>query len=113
MQSIFSSIAKAIPPINREGYPFIAIAIVVTVIVGHFSTSLFWILLGLTLWVVIFFRDPVRVTPVGAGLVVSPADGKVSQVGLAEPPAELTLPDATYLRISIFMNVFNCHVNRA
>ncbi|MDR3496100.1 MAG: phosphatidylserine decarboxylase [Ancalomicrobiaceae bacterium] len=113
MQSIFSSIAKAIPPINREGYPFIAIAIVVTVIVGHFSTSLFWILLALTLWVVIFFRDPVRVTPVGAGLVVSPADGKVSQVGLAEPPAELTLPDATYLRISIFMNVFNCHVNRA
>ncbi|MDR3372360.1 MAG: phosphatidylserine decarboxylase [Ancalomicrobiaceae bacterium] len=113
MQSIISSITKSIPPINREGYPFILIALIITVIVGHFSTSLFWILVGLTIWVVAFFRDPVRVTPVGAGLVVSPADGKVSQVGLAEPPAELNLPDASYLRISIFMNVFNCHVNRA
>jgi phosphatidylserine decarboxylase len=113
MKSILESIAKAVPPINKEGFPFIGIAVVATLVIGHFSTSAFWILFGLTLWVVLFFRDPVRVTPVGPGLIVSPADGKVSQVGPVAPPPELNLPDDRYLRISIFMNVFNCHVNRA
>jgi len=113
MNSVFSSIAKAVPPVNREGYPFIAIAAVATVLLGLVSTSLFWIGLGLTIWVVLFFRDPVRVTPLAPDLVVSPADGVVSQIGLVAPPPELFLPDAHYLRISIFMNVFNCHVNRA
>ncbi len=113
MNSIFASITKAIPPINREGYPFIAIALVATLVIGHFSTSLFWVLLGLTLWVALFFRDPVRVTPVAPDLVVSPADGKISAIGPVSPPPELNLPNTTYLRISVFMNVFNCHVNRA
>ncbi len=113
MNSIFASITKAIPPVNKEGYPFIAIAGLITLVLGLFSTSLFWICLGLTIWVVLFFRDPARVTPVNPDFVISPADGIVSYVGLVNPPLELDLPEEHYLRVSIFMNVFNCHVNRA
>ena len=113
MTSIFSSILKVIPPVNREGYPFIAIAVAATLVFGFFSTSLFWIFAGLALWVALFFRDPQRVTPVDADLVISPADGVVSAVGPVAPPPELGLPDPSYLRVSVFMNVFNCHVNRA
>jgi phosphatidylserine decarboxylase len=113
MNSILSSIAKVVPPVNKEGYPFIAIAAVVTAALALVSTSLFWIGFGLTLWVVLFFRDPVRVTPDHPDLVISPADGVISQVGIVAAPPELFLPDDRYLRVSIFMNVFNCHVNRS
>jgi phosphatidylserine decarboxylase len=113
MNSILSSIAKAVPPVNKEGYPFIAIAAGVTAILAFFSVSLFWIGFGLTIWVVLFFRDPVRVTPAHPDFVISPADGIVSQVGIVPPPPELFMADERYLRVSIFMNVFNCHVNRA
>jgi len=111
--SIVDSVTKAMVPIHREGWPFIAIALVATLVVGWFIDPLFWIGLFLTGWVCYFFRDPKRVTPVGDGLVVSPADGVVSQVGLARPPAELELGSEPLMRVSIFMNVFNCHVNRA
>lgn len=113
MNSILTSISKAIPPVNKEGYPFIAIAAVVTALLALVSTSLFWIGFGLTIWVVLFFRDPMRVTPDHPDLVISPADGVVSQVGIVAPPPELFLGEERYLRVSIFMNVFNCHVNRA
>jgi phosphatidylserine decarboxylase len=111
--SIVDSVTKAMVPIHREGWPFIAIALVVTLVVGYFISPLFWIGLGFTGWVCYFFRDPQRVTPVGDGLVVSPADGTVSHVGLARPPEELELGTEPLMRVSIFMNVFNCHVNRA
>lgn len=113
MSSLVKSIQNAIPPVNREGYPFIAIFAVVTLVVGYFISPLFWIGLGLTIWCVAFFRDPARVTPVNDDLVVSPADGKISQVGAAIPPKELGLGSDPMIRISVFMNVFNCHVNRA
>jgi len=67
----------------------------------------------LTVWCALFFRDPVRVTPVREGLVVSPADGRVSLISMVMPPAELGLGDKPLLRISVFMSVFNCHVNRS
>jgi phosphatidylserine decarboxylase len=111
--SIVDSVTKAMVPIHREGWPFIAIALVATLVVGYFVSPLFWIGLGFTGWVCYFFRDPQRVTPVGDGLVVSPADGTVSHVGLARPPEELELGTEPLMRVSIFMNVFNCHVNRA
>ncbi|WP_269582648.1 phosphatidylserine decarboxylase [Roseibium sp. Sym1] len=111
--SIVDSVTKAMVPIHREGWPFIAIALVATVVIGYFISPLFWIGLLLTGWVCYFFRDPQRVTPVGDGLVISPADGIVSHVGLARPPVELELGSEPLMRVSIFMNVFNCHVNRA
>ena len=67
----------------------------------------------LTVWCALFFRDPVRVTPVREGIVVSPADGRVSMIAQVLPPAELGLGDRPLLRISVFMSVFNCHVNRS
>ncbi|WP_407047860.1 phosphatidylserine decarboxylase [Methyloraptor flagellatus] len=113
MSSLLDTITKTIPPVNREGYPFIGIAAAATLVVAWLFPPLFWIFFGLTLWVVLFFRDPVRVTPIGYGLVVAPADGRVSYVGPAVPPRELGMPDEALMRVSIFMNVFNCHVNRA
>lgn len=111
--SLVDSVTKAFVPIHREGWPFIAISLVTTVVIGWFVDPLFWIGLILTGWVCYFFRDPARVTPVAEALVVSPADGVVSQVGPARPPEELNLGGEPLMRVSIFMNVFNCHVNRA
>lgn len=111
--SLLDSTRKVIVPIHKEGYIFIAIALVATLVLGHLWTPFGWIGALITLWVCYFFRDPVRITPQRAGLVISPADGRVSQVALALPPPELNLPAEPMTRISIFMNVFDCHVNRA
>ncbi|MEW6257638.1 MAG: phosphatidylserine decarboxylase [Pseudomonadota bacterium] len=111
--SLLATIRKNIPPIHPEGHKFIAIAAVITLALFLVSTFLGMLALGLTVWTALFFRDPARVTPVREGLVVSPADGVVSQVTLALPPRELDLSDVPLLRVSIFMNVFNVHVNRA
>jgi phosphatidylserine decarboxylase len=111
--SLVDSVTKAFVPIHREGWPFIAISLVATLVIGWFADPLFWIGLIVTAWVCYFFRDPPRVTPVTEGLIISPADGVVSHVGPARPPAELELSGEPLLRVSIFMNVFNCHVNRA
>ncbi|WP_181705292.1 phosphatidylserine decarboxylase [Chthonobacter rhizosphaerae] len=110
--SILTSIKNAVPPIHPEGHKFIAIFAVVTVFVGWFVDPLFWIGLALTIWCALFFRDPIRVTPVQPGLVISPADGRISSVGPAVPPPELQMGSAPLLRICVFMNVFDVHVNR-
>jgi phosphatidylserine decarboxylase len=107
------TIRNTFVPIHRQGYPFIAAFAVVTLFLGYFSSILFWIGLILTAWCVYFFRDPERVTPLDDRLVVSPADGVVSAVGPAVPPRELGLGTAEMTRISVFMNVFSCHVNRS
>jgi phosphatidylserine decarboxylase len=111
--SLVDTIRNTFVPINREGYPFIGAFAGVTLILGLFSTSLFWIGLILTGWCAFFFRDPERVTPVDDRLVISPADGFVSAVGPAVPPRELELGSTEMIRVSVFMNVFSCHVNRA
>ncbi len=113
MESVLKSIRDSLVPIHREGYPFIAIFVFVTLFIGWLWAPLFWVGLILTGWCTFFFRDPKRVTPVDAGLVVSPADGRVSFVGPAVPPRELELGPLPRIRVSVFMNVFNCHVNRA
>jgi phosphatidylserine decarboxylase len=107
------TIRNTFVPIHRQGYPFIAAFAVVTLFLGYFSSILFWIGLILTAWCIYFFRDPERVTPLDDRLVVSPADGVVSAVGPAVPPRELGLGTAEMTRISVFMNVFSCHVNRS
>ncbi|MCF4128332.1 phosphatidylserine decarboxylase [Methylobacterium sp. SyP6R] len=112
MTDLFETIRRVLVPIHKEGYPFIAIGIVLTVLAGTFVQFLGWIFLLLTLWVCYFFRDPERVVPVGDGLIVSPADGRVNLISTVLPPSELDLPSVPMLRISVFMNVFDCHVNR-
>lgn len=111
--SLTDTIKNAFVPINREGYPFIAAFAGVTIVLGIFSTHLFWVGLILTAWCAYFFRDPQRITPVDDRFVVSPADGIVSAVGPAVPPRELGLGSTEMTRISVFMNVFSCHVNRS
>jgi phosphatidylserine decarboxylase len=111
--SVVDSIRNTLVPIHREGWPFIAAFAFATFLLGLFSNLLFWLGVALTLWCVYFFRDPVRVTPTDDRLVISPADGIVSAAGPAYPPKELGLGEAEMLRVSVFMNVFSCHVNRA
>ena len=113
MNDVWASIKRLLVPIRREGYPFIAIAFVAAILLGFLWKPLFWLLLIVTLWVCYFFRDPARVTPVRNGLVVSPADGRISMITRAVPPLEMGLSADPLLRVSVFMNVFDCHVNRA
>ena len=98
--------------IHKEGYPFIALFVGVNLLAFLFASWLGWLLLPVTLWCVAFFRDPDRKTPDGPGLIICPADGKLLPIVDAVPPIELGLGEAPRPRLSIFMNVFNVHVNR-
>jgi phosphatidylserine decarboxylase len=102
-----------IKPMHPEGRKFVAIAAAVTLVGFVIWDPLGWIALGLTIWTYYFFRDPKRAVPDARGLIVSPADGIVSLIERAVPPAELGAGDTPLLRVSVFMSVFNCHVNRA
>ena len=101
-----------IKPMHREGIKFVAIFAVITLALFFVSKILGWVGVLLTVWCYYFFRDPERVTPEREGLLISPADGVVSLIEPAVPPAELGMPDEALTRVSVFMNVFNCHVNR-
>ena len=98
-------------PIHKTGYPFIIIFLVSSLILGSISDFLGWIGIILTLWCVYFFRDPDRITPKEKHLIISPADGKIIKIEDAEIPSEFK-EKKTMKKISIFMNVFNVHVNR-
>ncbi len=111
--SIYDSLRQQMVPITPEGYPFIGAFALVSLILFWIWSPLGWIGTVLTVWCVYFFRDPPRVTPVRDGLVIAPADGRVSMVTTAAPPQELGLGDKPLPRISIFMSVFDCHVNRS
>lgn len=111
--SLTETIRNAAVPIHPAGRPFVAGFAVASALLGMIWPPLFWIGMLLTAWCAYFFRDPERVTPTDDRLVISPADGIVSAVGLALPPAELGLAPGEWLRISVFMNVFSVHVNRA
>lgn len=102
-----------LPPMHPEGRRFVAIFAAVTLVLFLIWTPLGLIGAGLTIWCYYFFRDPVRSVPLGDGLIVSPADGVVSLIGPAVPPAGLGMAPEPLMRISVFMSVFNCHVNRA
>lgn len=113
MTDILESMRRILVPIHKEGYPFILIALLATIFLAWLWSPLGWIGTILTVWVCYFFRDPPRVTPMREGLVISPADGRVNLITTAVPPAELSLPPEPMTRISVFMNVFDCHVNRS
>jgi phosphatidylserine decarboxylase len=108
-QDMLSTVVK---PIHPEGYRFVALFAALTAVLFLIWAPLGWVGLGLTVWCYYFFRDPARVTPDREGLIVSPADGVVSLIGPAVPPPELGLGPAAMTRVSVFMNVFDCHVNR-
>ena len=100
------------PKLHKEGYKFLAISIIITLIVWIFSNFLATIMLLITVWVYYFFRDPDRVVINDNSFLVSPADGLITDISELKGPEELGLENKTFTRISIFMNVFNCHVNR-
>lgn len=110
MQDVLKSV---LVPIHREGLAFIALFAIGTIVLGLLWTPLLVVGGVLTAWCAYFFRDPDRVTPVRAGLVISPADGVVQRITEAKPPEELGMADRAVPRVSIFMNVFDVHVNRA
>ena len=100
------------PKIHKEGHKFLAISIIATFVVLLFSKFIGFILIILTVWVYYFFRDPERYPINDESYLVSPADGLITDVSERSGPEELRLENTTYTRVSIFMNVFNCHVNR-
>jgi len=110
---MIKSILSIFVPIHREGHRFIGIFAVIALLLFFLWQPLGWLGVIATLWCVYFFRDPVRVTPLREGLVISPADGRVSLIVEVLPPPELDLGDKPLTRISVFMNVFDCHVNRS
>ena len=100
------------PKIHKEGYKFLAISIIITFVVLMISNFLGCILIVITIWVYYFFRDPDRVSINNNKYLVSPADGLISNISEVSGPNELNLENKTFTKVSIFMNVFNCHVNR-
>jgi phosphatidylserine decarboxylase len=106
------------PSVHPEGRKFLLIAAVVTAVVyGGLSHFLGWICIGITIWVAAFFRDPIRTTPIGDNLIVAPADGLVTMIAKVPPPRQLAgadgLTDSEMTRVSIFMSVFDVHINRS
>jgi len=111
---VIESIFSIFVPIHKEGYRFIGIFAVLTLVLFYwFPEPLGWLGVILTLWCAYFFRDPERVTPIQKGLIISPADGHVSMIETVKVPAELDLGVDEAVRISVFMNVFDVHVNRS
>ncbi len=111
--SVINSIRSQLAPVNREGYPFIGGFALASLVLFWLWPPLGWLGVVATLWCVYFFRDPARVTPARDGVVVAPADGRISRIADAVPPEELELGALALPRISIFMSVFDCHVNRS
>jgi phosphatidylserine decarboxylase len=108
-----------LPPMHPEGRKFVGLAGIAVVVTGFVLgfESLAWLLAGLTVWIAAFFRDPVRVTPADPGIIISPADGLVSLITNVEPPRQLVgdggLPPGPCTRVSVFMSVFDVHINRS
>jgi len=103
---------KVFPKIHSEGYKFLAIAIFITIFLYFLSTFLGLVGLVISIWVYYFFRDPERISINDNEYLTSPADGEVLMVHEVDGPKELGLEDRKFTKISIFMNVFDCHVNR-
>ena len=111
--SVIASIRTQLAPVHREGVPFIAAFALASLVLFWLWSPLGWLGLMATLWCGYFFRDPQRITPIRDGIIVAPADGRVSRIANALPPTELDLGERPLPRVSIFMSVFDCHVNRS
>ncbi len=104
---------KIFPKIHQEGYKFLIIAVLVTIVLYFISNFLGLVSLVLTIWVYYFFRDPERISINDENYLVSPADGLILDVSETKGPKELGLENRNFKKISIFMNIFDCHVNRS
>jgi phosphatidylserine decarboxylase len=109
---LIDTIADAIVPVHSDGYKFLAIGAGITLVLFWLYPPLAWLMALLTAWVAYFFRDPPRVTPLRAGLIVAPADGIISAIERVRPPPELGLGDSPRVRVSTFLSVFDVHINR-
>jgi phosphatidylserine decarboxylase len=112
-QGLLDTIFDTLSPVHPGGHKFIAIGAAVTLLFFFLYPPLGWLAAALTAWVVYFFRDPQRVTPLRSGLVIAAADGKISAVEKVKPPAELGMGSDERVRISTFLSVFDVHINRA
>jgi len=111
--SLIDTITDSIVPIHSDGYKFLAIGAGVCLLLFLVWPPLAWIAVLITAWIAYFFRDPPRVTPLREGLIIAPGDGRISAIEQVRPPAELGLGDEPRLRISIFLSVFDVHINRS
>jgi phosphatidylserine decarboxylase len=107
------SFSDFLVPINRDGHKFLAIALGLTVLGFLIWSPLGWVLGLVTLWLASFFRDPDRVTPLRDGLVIAPADGRIASIDRVPPPPELAMEGGDRTRVSIYLSLFDMHVNRA
>ncbi|HEU4381253.1 MAG TPA: phosphatidylserine decarboxylase [Hyphomicrobiaceae bacterium] len=111
--SLIDTITDSIVPVHSDGYKFLAIGAGVCLLLFLVWPPLAWVAVLITAWIAYFFRDPPRVTPLRDGLIIAPGDGRVSHIEVVRPPAELGFGDEPRLRISIFLSVFDVHINRA
>lgn len=111
--NLFDTITDNLAPIHRDGHKFIAVGLAATLLLMLIWPPAAWIAAIITAWIIYFFRDPDRVTPLREGLVIAPADGRITALENVRPPAELGLGDGERQRISIFLSVFDVHVNRS
>ena len=113
---VTSNVKWRFPAVHPEGRKFVAIALGLTLLAWALWDVLAWPMIGLTIWVAAFFRDPIRTTPVGEGLVVAPADGLVTMIERVPVPREIAgtdgIGEAALVRVSMFMSVFDVHINR-
>lgn len=110
---LIETIAEQITPVHPDGYKFLALGAGVTLLCFLLWPPLGWLAALATAWIAYFFRDPPRVTPLREGLIIAPGDGKICALERVRPPGELGLGDSERLRISIFLSVFDVHINRA
>jgi phosphatidylserine decarboxylase len=111
--NLLDTISDMVVPVHSDGYKFLAIGVAVSLVLFLLWPPLAWLAVLATAWVAYFFRDPPRVTPLREGLVVAPADGRVAAIERVRPPPELGLGMDERLRVSIFLSVFDVHINRA
>lgn len=110
---LIDTLRAALVPIHWDGHKFIGAGLVVTLLFFMIWSPLGWIALILTGFIAFFFRDPSRVIPVREGLIIAPADGTITTIGVDTPQSEMGLPDQPHTRISIFLSVLDVHINRA
>ena len=111
--TFFDTLLSSFAPVHRDGHKFVAIAAVLALVFLMIWPPLGWLLALVALFVAYFFRDPERVTPLREGLVIAPADGRITSIETVRPPIELGLGDGERPRISIFLSVLDVHINRS